>query len=80
MSGYYSAEAPAPHLKSGKSKVTVRTGDGGYAVYVCVANDRVPMFTAQAWALWVALGNALIAEFGPAPEWATQQITPTTEG
>jgi hypothetical protein len=80
MSGYYSAEAPAPHLKAGKSKVTVRTNTSGYQVYVCVANDRVPMRAPQAWALWVALGNALVAEFGPAPEWATQQIAPTAEG
>lgn len=74
VSAYYSAEAPDPSLKSGKSTVTVRMG-GRYEVYACVGKDRVPMRTTQAWALWVALGNALAAEAGPIPDWAAVQIT-----
>ncbi|GHH63683.1 hypothetical protein GCM10017673_05040 [Streptosporangium violaceochromogenes] len=72
---YFSVTAPAPWNKSGQTKVTVRTG-GAYQVYVCVGNDRHGMTENEAWALWVALGNALHATCGPAPAWADEQATP----
>ncbi|MFI6503713.1 hypothetical protein [Nonomuraea typhae] len=66
---------PDPHNKSGTSTVTVRLG-GSYPVYLCVGNDRIPMSLDKGWALWVALGNALSAVHGRAPEWAAAQIRP----
>ncbi|MEV6864060.1 hypothetical protein AB0M44_24015 [Streptosporangium subroseum] len=76
---YFTVIAPAPWNKSGKARITVRTG-GSYPVYLCVGNDRSGMSADEAWALWVALSNALPATFGPAPDWATSQATPTEEG
>ncbi|GAA2870566.1 hypothetical protein GCM10010517_30800 [Streptosporangium fragile] len=75
---YFSVIAPAPWNTSGKAKITVRTG-GACEVYVCVGNHRAAMSAEEAWALWVALGTALPATFGPAPEWATSQATPPGE-
>ncbi|MEU4226003.1 hypothetical protein AB0F17_17040 [Nonomuraea sp. NPDC026600] len=69
---YFSVTAPAPWNKSGTTRITVRTG-GAYQVYACVGNSRAGMSADEAWALWVALGNALAASFGPAPDWATTQ-------
>lgn len=69
---YFSVTAPAPWNKSGEARITVRTG-GSYEVYLCVGNQRMPLGKTEAWALWVALGNALTASFGPAPEWAARQ-------
>lgn len=76
---YFSVIAPAPWNKSGKARITVRTG-GAYEVYLCVGNDRSGMSADEAWALWTALGNALPAAFGPAPEWATSQAATGGEG
>ncbi|MFC7382808.1 hypothetical protein [Sphaerisporangium rhizosphaerae] len=70
--GYFSVTAPASWNKSGKATITIRTG-GAYPVYLCVGNQRTGLNEAEAWALWVALGNALPATFGPAPTWATSQ-------
>ncbi|MBN6052698.1 hypothetical protein JYK22_12240, partial [Nonomuraea sp. RK-328] len=70
---YFSVIAPAPWNKAGQARITVRTG-GSYEVYLCVGNQRVPLTKAEAWASWVALGNALNATFGPTPEWAADQI------
>ncbi|MFI6498719.1 hypothetical protein [Nonomuraea typhae] len=77
MSGprHFSVIAPDAYNKSGTSTVTVRLG-GSYPVYLCVGHDRIPMSTDQGWALWVALGNALTAVHGPAPEWAAAQLRP----
>ncbi|MEV7907742.1 hypothetical protein [Streptomyces anulatus] len=75
---YFSVIAPAPWNKSGKTKVTVRTG-GAYQVYLCVGNDRSGMTEGEAWALWVALGNALHATYGDTPAWATEQAAPTKQ-
>ncbi|MEU6997205.1 hypothetical protein [Nonomuraea sp. NPDC046570] len=69
---YFTVTAPAPWNKSGKAKITVRTG-GAYDMYACVGNNRAGMSTDEAWALCVALGNALTVSFGPAPDWATTQ-------
>lgn len=69
---YYSVEAPHRGNRSGKSRVTVRTG-GAYAVYVCVGTDRVSMTSGQGWALWAALGTALRDSFGEPPEWLAEQ-------
>ncbi|GAA3194537.1 hypothetical protein [Nonomuraea roseoviolacea] len=69
---YFSVISPAPWNKSGQARITVRTG-GSYEVYLCVGNQRVPLTEAEAWASWVALGNALSASFGPVPEWAADQ-------
>ena len=72
---YFTVTAPAPWNKSGKARITVRTG-GSYPVYLCVGNHRAGMSTDEAWALWVALGNALAAVHGPTPEWAATQSQP----
>lgn len=69
---YFTVTAPAPWNKSGKAKITVRTG-GAYDVYACVGNQRAGMTCDEAWALWVALGNALSADGGQAPDWAVSQ-------
>ncbi|MEO3799976.1 hypothetical protein [Nonomuraea sp. B1E8] len=69
---YFTVTAPAPCNKSGTARITVRTG-GSYPVYLCVGNNRAGMSADEAWALWVALGNALAASFGPAPDWAATQ-------
>jgi hypothetical protein len=69
---YFTVTAPAPWNKSGTARITVRTG-GAYPVYLCVGNQRAGMSADEAWALWVALGNALAASFAPAPDWATTQ-------
>ncbi|TDD17862.1 hypothetical protein [Nonomuraea diastatica] len=69
---YFTVTAPAPWNKSGIARITVRTG-GSYPVYLCIGNQRAGMSADEAWALWVALGNALAASFGPAPDWATTQ-------
>ncbi|MEV8635847.1 hypothetical protein AB0395_29745 [Streptosporangium sp. NPDC051023] len=73
MPRYFSVIAPASWNKSGTTKVTVRTG-GAYSVYLCVGNQRLGLNTDEAWALWVAMSNALTT-FGPAPDWATEQAT-----
>ncbi|MEV6985008.1 hypothetical protein AB0M95_27635 [Sphaerisporangium sp. NPDC051017] len=70
---YFSVTAPASWNKSGKATITVRTG-GAYPVYLCVGNQRMGLNEIEAWALLVALSNALPATFGPAPDWATSQI------
>ncbi|MEU8104500.1 hypothetical protein AB0C18_12350 [Nonomuraea muscovyensis] len=70
---YFTVTAPAPWNKSGTSRITVRLG-GSYEAYLCVGNERVPLSTDQAWALWVALGNALTTVHGSAPEWAADQM------
>ncbi|MEU1731350.1 hypothetical protein [Streptosporangium sp. NPDC020145] len=69
---YFSVLAPAPWNKSGKTRVTVRTG-GSYAVYVCVGNARLGLNADEAWALWAAMSTALATTFGPIPDWAAQQ-------
>ncbi|WP_182875647.1 hypothetical protein [Microbispora sp. H10670] len=70
---YFSVSSPAPHNKSGTARITVRIG-GAYPAYLCVGNGRVPLTTDEAWAVWVALGNALTTVHGPAPAWAAEQI------
>ena len=74
LARYFTVIAPAPWNKSGKAKVTVRTG-GAYEVYLCVGNDRMGLKADEAWALWVALGNALPTTFGTVPDWAASQAT-----
>ncbi|WP_432924275.1 hypothetical protein ACQPZZ_29055 [Microbispora sp. CA-135349] len=74
---YFSVSAPAPHNKSGTARITVRIG-GAYPAYLCVGNGRVPLTTDEAWAVWVALGNALTSVHGPAPAWAAEQIQLTS--
>jgi hypothetical protein len=69
---YFSTRAPCPWNKSGTAKLTVRTG-GPCEVYLCADNSRMALSADQAWALWIAMGNALHATYGPAPDWADRQ-------
>ncbi|GAA0949187.1 hypothetical protein [Nonomuraea longicatena] len=70
---YHSVTAPSPVNKSGKATITARAG-GAYEMYLCVGSQRIPLTLVEAWAAWVALGNALTTG-GPVPGWAASQIT-----
>jgi hypothetical protein len=67
----------APHRERTSTAVTVRVTDGE-DLYVAVGSGsrRMYLTTAEAWALWRCLSEA-VASTGEPPDWIRVQITPT---